>query len=194
MSSGAVFDASVVLNILGSGREETILRAVPGRRVVVEVTSRDIRRHPLAPKNTDDPLAPLIAAELLERISLPDVALPRFIELTGANPPDDLDDGEAAALAAGETLALSVALDEAKGRRVARARLPNVKLLSSAEIFAMPEVQGALGSELVDALFSALLNARMRVLPDQEDGVRALLGPDRVMQCASLRRRRTDRF
>ena len=191
MSVGIVFDASVIINILGSGQEERILGALPGRRVVVEVTSRDITRHPLMPRSAADPLASLVAAGLLERISLPEASLVRFIELTGAVPPDDLDDGEAAALAAGETLALPVAVDEAKGRRVASARLRDVQLLSSAEVFAMPEVAAALGAQLVDALFSALVNARMRVLPDHEAWVRELLGDARVAQCPSLRRRRT---
>jgi hypothetical protein len=133
----------------------------------------------------------LIAAGLLERVPLPEGALVRFLELTGADPPDDLDDGEAAALAAGETLSLAVAVDEAKGRRVARERLPDVGLLSSAEIFAMPEVTVALGAQLVEAMFSALVNARMRVLPEHEAWVRGLLGDARVTQCPSLRRRRT---
>jgi len=190
MSGGVVLDASVVINVLGSGQAEKILGALPGRRVVVEVTSRDITRHPLMPRSADDPLASLIAAGLLERIPLPEGSLIRFLELTGAEPPDDLDDGAAAALAVGETLSLSVALDEAKGRRVARERLPDVRLLSSAEIFAMPEVAVALGAQLVEAIFSALVTARMRVLPDHEEWVRGLLGDARVAQCPSLRRRR----
>lgn len=190
MNAGVVLDASVVINVLGSGQADKILGALPGRRVVVEVTSRDITRHPLMPMSTDDPLAPLVSAGLLERIPLPEGALVRFLELTGAEPPDDLDDGEAAALAVGETLSLPVALDEAKGRRVARERLPEVRLLSSAEIFAMPAVAVALGTQLVEAIFSALVNAHMRVLPDQEAWVRGLLGDVRVAQCPSLRRRR----
>jgi len=190
MNDGAVLDASVVINILGSGQAEKLLGALRGRWLVVEVTSRDITRHPLMPRGTNDPLAPLIAAASLEKIPLPDGALARFLELTGAEPPDDLDDGEAAALAAGEVLSLPAALDEAKGRRVARARLPGLSLLSSAEIFALPEVAIALRPQLVDAVFSALVSARMRVLPEHEPWVRALLGDARVARCPSLRRRR----
>jgi hypothetical protein len=120
---------------------------------------------------------------------LPDHALPRLLELTGAEPPDDLDDGEAAALAAGEAFGLAVALDETKGRRVAKSRLPEVPLLSSGALFADPDVGAALGPELGDALFSALVHARMRVLPEHEAWVRRLLGP-RAAECPSLRKRR----
>lgn len=192
MTSGVVLDASVVLNILGSDRAETILGALPGRRIVVEVTSREITRDPVKPENTGDPLASLIDAGLLERIPLPPIAVARFVELTGAPPPDDLDDGEAAALAVGEALGISVALDEAKGRRIASARLKTVTLLSSAEIFALPTVKAALGAELVDAVFSALVKTRMRVIPSHDGWIRELLGNERAAQCPSLRRPLSD--
>jgi hypothetical protein len=190
MSGGLVLDTSVVLNILGSGRAETILGALGGRRIVVTVTSREIIRHPLDPKATGNPLEALVAAGLVERAPLPDLALTRFLELTGAASPDDLDDGEAAALAAGEALNLPVALDETKGRRVARERLPGVPLLSSGAVFSDGAVCAALGADLADAVFSALVHARMRVLPEHDAWVRTLLGPARTVQCPSLRKKR----
>jgi hypothetical protein len=191
MNDGVVLDTSVILNLLGSGRADRILGVLRGRRIVVAVTSREIIRHPLAPEATRDPLEPLAAAGLIERRPLPDAALPRFLELTGAAPPDDLDDGEAAALAAGEAFELPVALDEAKGRRVARERLPTLHLLSSGALFADAAVGAALGTELEEAVFSALVNARMRVFAEHDAWVRKLLGAERVAQCPSLRRKLT---
>lgn len=190
MTSGVVLDTSVMLNVLGSGHAETILGALQGRRIAVAVTSREVIRHPLEPRMSGDPLASLVTAGLVEKIPLPVEALARFVELTGADPPDDLDDGEAAALAAGETLGLPVAIDERKGRRIAAARLPGVALLSSGAIFADALVVSALSASLADAVFSALLHARMRILPEHEQWVHTLLGAERVAQCPSLRRRR----
>jgi hypothetical protein len=190
MTNGVVLDTSVILNLLGSGRADRILGALRGRKVVVAATSREVIRHPLAPNATRDPLEPLLAAGLLEKAQLPDQTLPRFLELTGAEPPDDLDDGEAAALVAGEVFGLAVALDEAKGRRVAKGCLPGVALLSSGALFADAAVAAALGSELADAVFSALVHARMRVLPEHDTWVRGLIGADRIAQCPSLRRKR----
>lgn len=187
--SGIVLDTSVILNILGSGHAEAMLSALGGRRIVVTVTSREVIRHPLEPRRAGDPIAPLIVEGLIERISLPPQALVRFVELTGADPPDDLDDGEAAALAAGEALALPVAIDERKGRRVAATMLPKLTLQSSGDLFAHPAVAAALGPRLADAVFSALVHARMRVLPQHESWVQTLLGTDRVAKCPSLRRR-----
>ena len=185
--AGVVLDTSVMLNVLGSGHAETILGALRGRRVVVAVTSREVLRHPLH-REALDPLASVVEAGLLEKIELPEIALTRFLELTGATPPDDLDDGEAGAIAAAEALGLAVALDERKGRRVVAARLPHVELISSGSIFADQEVGKVLGPRLADAVFSALIHARMRILSEHDVWVRALLGPARVAQCSSLRR------
>jgi hypothetical protein len=66
-----------------------------------------------------------------------------------------------------------------------------VTLLSSGAIFSDAAVGAALGQKLVDAVFSALVHARMRILPEHEQWVHALLGPERAAQCPSLRRRRT---
>jgi predicted nucleic acid-binding protein len=188
MNAGVVLDTSVVLNLLGSGHVETVLAAIPGRRVVVEVASGEVLRHPLH-ETAGDHLAPLVAAGVVERIPLPQAAFDRFVELTGASPPDDLDDGEAATIATAEVLGLAAALDERKGRRVARSRTPSIPLLCSVEIFAMPEVDAALSGELVDAVFSACVSARMRVAAEHEGWVRRLLGPMRVAECPSLKKR-----
>src|SRR5664279_1952178 len=189
MATGVVLDTSVVLNLLGSGHAERIITAMAGRCIVVAVISREVLRHPLTPNAKGDPLQTLIAAKVIERVQLADAALTRFMELTGASPPDDLDDGEAAALAMGELLGLSVALDETKGRRVASARLPKVTLLSSCAIFSSDEVATELGEDLVESLYSALVHARMRVLAEHDTWVRELLGPERVAKCPSLRKR-----
>jgi hypothetical protein len=60
--------------------------------------------------------------------------------------------------------------------------------VSSVDLFALPEVAAALGNDLVNAVFSALINARMRVLPENEAWVLLLLG-DRAAEAPSLRRR-----
>jgi predicted nucleic acid-binding protein len=189
MRLGIVLDTSVVLNLLGSGRVASVLAAIPGRCVVVEVASGEVMRHPLD-GTTGDHLTPLVAAGLLERIPLPEAAYERFVELTGASPPDDLDDGEAATIATAEVLGLAAALDERKGRRVASSRTPSVPLVCSVELFATAEVGAALGDRLADAVFSTCVHARMRVLAEHDAWVRNLLGPVLVAQCPNLKRRR----
>jgi PIN domain nuclease of toxin-antitoxin system len=188
MSPGIVLDASVVLNLLGSGDVESILAAIPGRRIVVAVASGEVERHPLTGKSGDH-VADLVALGLVERVELPPAAQARFLELVGADPPDGLDDGEAATIATAEVWGLAAALDERKGRRIASTFVPADRLVSSVEIFAKAEVVAALGSRLADAVFSACIHARMRVLPEHEAWLRKLLGPARVAQCPNLKKR-----
>lgn len=189
MSAGVILDTSVMLNLLGGGHVESVLAALPGRRVIVEVASGEVLRHPLG-GTASDHVAPLVAAGLLERIPLPESAHERFLELVSASHPDGLDDGEAATIATAEVLGLVAALDERKGRRIARSRTPPIPLVCSVEIFAMAEVGTALRGQLADAVFSACFHARMRVLPEHDAWVRKLLGPARVAQCPNLKRHR----
>jgi hypothetical protein len=54
---------------------------------------------------------------------------------------------------------------------------------------ALPSVAASLGGDLADAVFSALVNARMRVTIENEPWVLLLLG-DRAASCPSLKKRR----
>jgi hypothetical protein len=187
MKRGLVLDASVVINVLASGQPRAILRASATRRVVIAVTSREVFRHPLRPGDRDDPLGPLVQDGTVERIELPEEAEGRFVELVGGLPPNDLGDGEAATLAAAEALGMAAALDERKGRRVARDLMPDVELVSSLDLFRSESVGQALGVRLADAVFSSLLHARMRVPGDHVDWVVTLVGQERASRCPSLR-------
>lgn len=190
MPAGRVFDASVIINLLGSGVAERILRVLPGSRIVVENTSREVIRHPLDRTNRADPVAPLLAAGLLEQVSLTADSLTTFMGLVGAESPDDsLGDGESAAIAVAHHQQLVVALDDQKARRIAGDRFPQLRLVSSVKVFALPEVAAELGNDLANAVHSALINARMRVLAEDEAWVRMLLG-DRADEAPSMQRPR----
>lgn len=188
-STGTVLDASVIINLLGSGIAERVLRSIPGRRIVVENTSREVVRHPLAPSSKADPVVPLVRAGLLEQVTLTAESLATFMGLVGAESPNDLGDGESAAIAVAQHLQLGVSLDDTKARRIVREQFPRLRLVSSVDLFALSEVAAELGGDLVDAVFSALIHARMRVLPENEAWVLLLLG-DRAAECPSLRRRK----
>ena len=189
MAEGIVLDASVVINLLGCGAADRVLAALPGRRVVADVTSREILRDPITPANYGDPLNPLVAAGLLERVELIPAAMTMFIKLVGAAPPDDLGDGEAAAIALAQELGMSIGLDDKKARRIVRDQFPGLRMHSSVDLFALPAVAATLGNDLPDVVFAALMNARMRVMPENEAWVLLLLG-NRAAECPSLRKRK----
>lgn len=188
-AEGVVLDASVVINILGCGAAARVLRAIPGRHVIPDITSREILRDPLAPSSPEDPLDALIAAALIERVQITAATMETFLDLVGAEPPDDLGDGEAAAIALARELGLPLALDDTKARRIVREQFPGTSMLTSVDLFALPTVAAALGDELADTVFSALIHARMRVLPENDAWVRTLLG-ERADQCPSLKKRK----
>jgi predicted nucleic acid-binding protein len=189
MSGGYVLDASVVINLLGSGVADRVLTALDGRRVVPDVTSGEVLRHPLTSSGRGDHLEPYIRAGLVERVELLPTALATFMRLVGAESPDDLGDGESAAIALAQELGLSIALDDTKARRIVREQFSLLQMVTTVELFALPSVAAALGADLADAVFSALVNARMRVTIENEPWVLLLLG-DRASSCASLKKRR----
>ncbi|HWO25413.1 MAG TPA: hypothetical protein VNO30_42020 [Kofleriaceae bacterium] len=189
MADGIVLDASIVINVLGCGAAASVLQAIPGMCLVPDVTSREIFRDPLAPGGGANPLDPLVAAGLIERVGLTPATMETFIELVGAAPPNDLGDGEAAAIALARERGLPIALDDTKARRIVRERFHGLPLRSSVDLFALPSVAVALGDALADAVFSALIHARMRVLPENDAWVRLLLG-ERAELCPSLKKRK----
>src|SRR4029077_5630888 len=130
----------VVINLLGCGAAESVLQALPTPRVVAEVTSREILRNPLTPTSRADPMGPLLPAKLIERVALLPPAMATFMKLVGANPPDDLGDGEAAAIALAQQLGIAIALDDTKARRIVREQFLGLHLISSVDIFASPSV------------------------------------------------------
>jgi predicted nucleic acid-binding protein len=189
MLETTVLDASVAINVLGCGEARAILDAFPGRIIVPDVTSREVLRDPLDPNSRADPLVELIDAKLIERLPLAGGALSTFMRLVGAAHPDDLGDGESAAIALAEQLGAAIALDDGKARRIVQHQFPQIRMLSSVSLFATVQVAGTLGRKLADAVFSALVNSRMRVLPEDEAWVLALLG-ERAALCPSLKKRR----
>jgi hypothetical protein len=107
----------------------------------------------------------------------------------GAEPPNDLGDGESAALALAHHLGMGIALDDGKARRICREHFATLQPITSVDLFAHAQVTAALGTNHVDALHSALLHARMRVLPDQREWVTRTLG-QRASDFPSLHKHR----
>ena len=97
-----VLDASVVLNLLGSTRLKDVLRCL-GRHVLIEDTAlAEVRINPVGGGSALDPLEALRSEGLLAFAALSDPARLSFLDMTGAEPPHDLDDGEAATIALAE--------------------------------------------------------------------------------------------
>jgi len=180
-----VLDASVLINILGSGSPKALLAAL--RREVVVPVLREVNRDPVEQRSSDVAIASLIESGLLRMESLDDLAANVFWSLVGAPSPDDLGDGEAAAIAYAVSTGAVSAIDDRKARRVAAANWPNQTLLHSIELFlASDVVQLFPPSDLADLVYGALSNARMRVPVEHRKAIVALIGADRASLCSSL--------
>lgn len=182
-----VLDASVLINILGTGSPDTVLRAMNRSVLVDEVALREVTIDPFTGKSPADLLVRLQTSSLIEVIGMDDDAYDLFIGLTGAESPDDLDDGEAATLAQAAHKGYVAVIDEKKATRIAGVNFPEVVLLNSLDLLATPELLQQSGREgFADIVYFALRNARMRVPSRQREWVVSLLGYGRAQECPSL--------
>jgi hypothetical protein len=88
-----------LINILGTGRSNIILQALNRIVMVDEIALREVTIDPFTGMSPAAVLSDLRQSGLIEVISMGNEAYEMFISLTGGDPPDDLDDGEAATLA-----------------------------------------------------------------------------------------------
>lgn len=183
-----IMDASAVINLNGTGCAAQILRALANQMIVPEEVVFELEDGVRNGRRDAERLGELIEAGLVRRSGLGNVGKLIFEELTIGASIETLDDGEAATIALAAELGGAAILDEIKGRRICAVKQPKVPLIGSIEILAQAHVQAALGSGLGEAMFAALEQARMHVLPEYHDWVVGVLGRERAVLCNSLPR------
>lgn len=182
-----VLDASVLINILGTGRSNIILQALNRIVMVDEIALREVTIDPFSGKSPAAVLSDLRQSGLIEVISMGNEAYEMFISLTGGAPPDDLDDGEAATLAQAAFGNYAAVIDERKAIRVSRIQFPELVLLNSLDLLTSRELLEQNGRDAIgDLVHLALRNARMRVPPSERPWIVNLLGDERARACPSL--------
>jgi predicted nucleic acid-binding protein len=182
-----VFDASVVINILGTGDAVRLIRSLNRRCVVEHVAWREVRRDPVTGDSARRALDSLVSAGLLQREVMQSSAMDRFLGLVLAQSPDGLDDGEAATLAHAAATEATAVIDERKAIRIGCGAFPGLRILSTLDLLSSPTVIHAIGKvDLADAVFSALVHARMRVPTAFREWILELLGTERASKCPSL--------
>jgi predicted nucleic acid-binding protein len=182
-----VLDASAAINLNASGFAEAVLRALPNPAVITEIVMNELTGDYRTGRNDSKMIAALMKSDLVAIARL-SVAQERHFEMLVVGPAvETVDDGEAATIAyAVESDAVAI-LDDRKAIRICATRYPQVPLGSTVDLFSHPSVIGALGkTSLADAVFAALQQARMRVLPHHMDWVIALIGQERARMCPSL--------
>lgn len=182
-----VADASVIISLNASGCAADILRALPNRLAVVDVVPAELetgraRGHQDAGRMND-----LVTAGLIDIVQLGDEAERHFEGLVVGPAAQTLDDGEAATIAYAVANSALPLIDERKANRICAARFPALRLGCTVDIFSHAKVREGLGKDvLAAAVFNALSQGRMRVLPHHVEWVVGLIGTERATLCTSL--------
>lgn len=186
-----VADASTVINLIASGYAPAIASALPNLIVVADVVPVELEAGEPMGYRHSEVLRTLIEVGLVHVVSLGEVGTSHFEGLVIGPTAETLDDGEAATIAyAAEHSDVIVLMDERKAMRICGERFPTLRLACSVDIFMHPNVEAALGSDsLQEAVYNALQEGRMRVLPHHLSYVVELIGPERASACRSLPKR-----
>lgn len=183
-----VLDASVMINLLGTGEPAKILQALDRRFILEEYAMGEVTFDPSTKASPEHTLNALVSSGLVHAERLSSQAFELFLSLTGADFQAGLGDGEAATIAHAVDIDAAAVLDDRKASRVARSNFPHLPIFNSLDLLSQGNILRHFGGEaLGDLIFKALQNARMRVPPQYLDWVVALIGEARARECPSIR-------
>jgi predicted nucleic acid-binding protein len=188
-TASIVLDASTAINLNATGCAGPILRALPNKAVITDITLNELSEDQRTGRCDAELIAALKKSGLIAVVPLSEPQERYFESLVVGGGLDTLDDGEAATIAYAAEAGAIAMIDERKANRICAARYPQVRIGCTIDLFAHSDVESSLGAiSVADAVFAALQQARMRVLPHHLDWVVTLIGQDRAQQCPSLPR------
>lgn len=186
-SAPLVADTSAAINLIATGCAPDIIRALPVRIVVADAIPGELELGRARGRGEADRFNELVVAGLVQVVQLGGTGTQYFESLVIGAAADTLDDGEAATIAYALELHGTALIDERKATRLCGTRFPGLGLCCTVGVLLHPEVTRQLGKEmLAGAVFKALHEARMRVLPQYLDDVVRLIGAERAALCPSL--------
>ena len=185
-----VTDASVIINLNATRTAAAVIDAFPNRFLVTDTVRRELGTGKVLRTRILGGLEALIHDGSIELVELEPGEGPVYRSLVEGGFKETLDDGEAATIAYSVGRAAIALIDERKARTICADRFPTLRLASSVDVLCHGLVKRALGeSGQRDAIFRALRDARMQVVPrDRLREVVERLGADRAARCPSLPR------
>lgn len=127
---GLVLDASVVINLLGSGEAIDLLRGLGHPCLIEQKTLEEVWRHPIPGHNLASVLTALQADGTLQEKRMTEAEYDTFVSLVHAPLGVRLDDGESAAIAI-VARGAGIVLDEKRARKRIAEAWPGVAVVSS---------------------------------------------------------------
>lgn len=184
-----VADTSTAINLNATGCAAQILRALPNRLHMADIAMSELEIDKRNGRQDAKLVAELAKSGLIVTTSLGSVGLNHFESLVVGRGKDTLDDGEASTIALSLELSGVAVMDERKATRICGERFPQLSVGCTMDILSHDAVLASLGKGALEtAVFTALQDARMRVLPHYLDWVVNLIGRDRASLCLSLPR------
>lgn len=182
-----IIDTSVVINLNACGAGIKILSALQRRIIVVEAVTGELDDGATAGRDDAARLKEWIAAGVIIEEMMDGAAEGIFEQLVSGPAGETLDDGEAATVAHAIGQGAAAVIDERKANRICAERFPQLPIASTVDLMLHPLVVDAVGAEAIgDAVFQALIGARMRVLSRNMEQVLGLLGSEKAALCRSL--------
>lgn len=183
-----VIDASVAINLLGTGRAADLLRVLQRGIVLTENALREVVRDPFTGGSGRESVLTLVRSGVISLARLSAAAFEHvFLELTAASHPDDLGDGEAATIAHAFDIGAVPVIEERKATRIALSKNPQSPILNTIDILSCPAAIAEFSrSEIGAMVFGALRNARMRVPQNCRKWVCDVVGREQIAMCASV--------
>lgn len=183
-SGTLVLDASVVINLLGTGQPVEVLAGLRQRCLIEQKTLQEVKRHPIPGFKLEERLEVLFRDGLLEVARMTDAEYDVFIELVHAPLGVRLGDGESAAIAIAPRGA-SIVLDEKRARRRVAEMLPALATVSSLRlILTSAHRQGWTEQSVAAIVALARVHARMGV-PKDDAALLAHLMEELSTDCSS---------
>ena len=180
-------DASVVINLIATGRALEIIAALAHPFAVTENACAELKEGASKGHNDYAALKKLIGTDIVTRAILSEAALPVYEQLIDGSRGRTLDDGEAATIAHANAISAIPLLDERKARSLCAMSFPNLRIVCSAELLMAPALAEKFGPQgQVELILNALKIGRMRVPPDHVAKIRNIIGEDNAAQCPSL--------
>jgi len=184
-ASPLILDTSVLINLHASMQGASILRAIPNDIYVPSQVVRELKHETSIENGEANFIDALLADGLVRAADLSNEEYDTLEKLVAGC--STLGDGEAATIALAATRDQIAVIDDGRGRTQALAMMNGDSLAWSLDLFLHPAVQTALGHSLVlEAVFLALRDGRMRVDDTHCDHVVGMIGVDKALGCTSL--------
>lgn len=180
-----ILDTSVLINLHACKYGERILASIPNDVVVSEIVAGELEHETSRQNGEHRFLHDLVTGGIVTLATMTDAEYDIFHELTSTSP--SLDDGEAATIAIAATRFFLPVIDERRGRNRASALLKTQNPGWSLDILRHPTTIAVLGDQpVIEALYLALRDGRMRIPLQRVEGVIALIGMERSRDCTCL--------